>query len=135
MHSTRNPPAEDAPFPIHYLKRVVERIEHLLASDTRLPCPFKIAKVWVPQTDWRATFFVEPVTPLEGIFETQDVFIDIMKKLESEFKNEPLYFGIDVAPPHEFLGRSHVAKVLEQQRQQEEDKKLHRHIRLKDIEK
>ncbi len=79
-----------------YYERLYDRLNKLLAAETRLPCPFKIARVYVPQTDWQITFYLEPTADLKGVFETQDVFADMQRRMETEFKNDPLYFGISI---------------------------------------
>jgi hypothetical protein len=114
------------------IDQVVGRLQTLLQDDARLPCKFTIARRWGAQTDAPIFIHLEPATSCEGVFETEHVFGEIQQTLNTEFKSDPFYFGINIAVPYRFLGavRVHIHEQL--LKEQADDIARYRKVRLKD---
>ena len=84
------------------------------------------------QSDAPMTFHLEPEIVVEGVFETEDVFAEIQQQLNKQFMKHPLYFGINVAVPHRFLGKRHLEWVARRRQEQDEENAKYRRVRLRD---
>src|SRR5947209_2230202 len=104
-----------------YVNRIVARLGAMLDAESRLPCKFVISGGQTIQSDFPITVYLEPATPCDGIFETENVFSDLQQRLNDEFRSDPLYFGINVGVPYRFLGQHRLRQHHVTQLEQDED--------------